>query len=102
MDGIQLATLITAMTPETKVLLMSGRPNQALDLKPGWQFITIRSLPGCLMVRGGDDWSDRADRTCPTMMTGAFAIISSYERVLPPDESDVGRTVAADQRGGNQ
>jgi hypothetical protein len=36
--GVQLATVITGMTPGTKVLLMSGRP-KPLDLKPGWQFL---------------------------------------------------------------
>jgi DNA-binding response OmpR family regulator len=38
-DGIQLATIITSMMPDTKVLLMSGRQSRALELKCGWQFL---------------------------------------------------------------
>jgi CheY-like chemotaxis protein len=38
MDGVQLANALTGLTPDLKVLLMSGRPKPH-DLKPGWQFL---------------------------------------------------------------
>lgn len=49
-DGVQLAKGITALTPETKVLLMSGNPNLLFDLDPGWQFIPKPFTPSQLLA----------------------------------------------------
>jgi CheY-like chemotaxis protein len=49
MDGIRLATVITAMTSATKVLLMSGRPKPR-DLKPDWGFLNKPFAPSDLLV----------------------------------------------------
>jgi DNA-binding NtrC family response regulator len=38
-DGVQLANEIVAMSPETKVVLMSGNHAQRPDLRPEWRFI---------------------------------------------------------------
>jgi DNA-binding NtrC family response regulator len=37
-DGVQLAGIISGITPGTKVMLMSGR-TKPLDLKPEWHFL---------------------------------------------------------------
>lgn len=49
-DGIQLAKAIIDFTPELKVLLMSGRPHQSLELAPDWQFISKPFTPVQLLA----------------------------------------------------
>jgi DNA-binding NtrC family response regulator len=48
--GIDLARTITDSQPDTKVLLMSGYPNQPIELKPGWQFIPKPFVPSQLLT----------------------------------------------------
>ena len=48
--GIDLAKTITDSRPDTKVLLMSGYPNQPIELQPGWQFIPKPFVPSQLLT----------------------------------------------------
>jgi len=48
--GIDLAKTVTDSRPATKVILMSGYPNQPIELKPGWQFIPKPFVPSQLLT----------------------------------------------------
>jgi CheY-like chemotaxis protein len=48
MDGIELATQITAQRPDIKVLLMSGYPEGMLVLNEGWHFLPKPFIPSQL------------------------------------------------------
>jgi DNA-binding NtrC family response regulator len=51
LNGIALAQELTAMRPEAKILLMSGRANEPLPLLPSWQFIAKPFRPSDLLSK---------------------------------------------------
>lgn len=48
MSGVELATRVTALRPEVKVLLMSGFADGMLVLNEGWHFLAKPFLPSQL------------------------------------------------------
>jgi CheY-like chemotaxis protein len=48
MTGMELATAITALRPNIKVLLMSGYPGGTLVLNEGWHFLAKPFVPSQL------------------------------------------------------